>query len=78
MELRDWLRHPLRCLWAVIDGHLHADCRGRYEITPEGRETLSHAAAHHVIRADGDSARVHARGSHLRMADQRSSSDAPA
>jgi hypothetical protein len=65
MTLRDWLRHPLRCLYAVWDGRVHADCRGRIEITPKGREALSdaptalHVYSRHVHGSGASHGRSH-------------------
>jgi len=56
MDIRDWMRHPLRCIAAVVDGRLHADCRGRIEITPAGRQALAAMHARNVVYLDGGEA----------------------
>jgi hypothetical protein len=71
MGLKEWLRHPWKCICAVIDGHLHADCPNRIELASYIMEVPSRASIHHVIpEDDADTGRAYS-GRHLRVADQR-------
>jgi hypothetical protein len=70
MGLRDWLRHPIRCLGCAIFGRLHADCPIPYVITGNAREALSRAAIT-PVRPVGPVSRGPDHGRHRRLADQR-------